>query len=53
MEKELLNNHMNRVTDTCIPEEEAFRRLEHHLIDVWNQMKEEGQNAERNRRKIF
>ena len=34
-EKELLNNHMNRVTDTCIPEEEAFRRLEHHLVEVW------------------
>ena len=24
----LLNRHMNRVTDTCIPEEEAMRRLE-------------------------
>jgi uncharacterized protein YcaQ len=27
-EQELLDNHYNRVTDTCIPEEEAFRRLE-------------------------
>src|SRR5690554_4270072 len=26
-EKELLDQHYNRVTDTCIPEEEAFRRL--------------------------
>lgn len=34
-EMELLNQHMNRVTDTCIPEEEAFRRLEKHLVDVW------------------
>ena len=25
---ELLNNHLNRVTDTCIPEEEAMRRIE-------------------------
>ena len=33
-EHELLNNHYNRVTDTCIPEEEAFRRLEHHLVDI-------------------
>lgn len=39
MEKELYDNHLNRVTDTCIPEEEAFRRLETHLVDVWNEMK--------------
>src|ERR1035437_5931150 len=26
-EWDLLKNHYNRVTDTCIPEEEAFRRL--------------------------
>ena len=38
-EHELLNNHYNRVTDTCIPEEEAFRRLEHHLVDIWKDMK--------------
>ena len=43
MEKELLDNHMNRVTDTCIPEEEAFRRLEHHLVDIWNEMKAKGE----------
>ena len=42
-EKELLDNHMNRVTDTCIPEEEAFRRLEHHLVEVWNEMKANGE----------
>ena len=34
-EQELLDRGMNRVTDTCIPEEEAFRRLEHHLVDLW------------------
>src|SRR5690554_625473 len=34
-EKELLDGHYNRVTDTCIPEEEAFRRLQKHLEDVW------------------
>ena len=34
-ERELLDNHYNRVTDTCIPEEEAFRRLQKHLEDVW------------------
>jgi len=34
-ERELLDTHYNRVTDTCIPEEEAFRRLQKHLEDVW------------------
>lgn len=34
-ERELLDQHLNRVTDTCIPEEEAFRRLEKHILDVW------------------
>ena len=27
-EWDLLENHFNRVTDTCIPEEEAFRKLQ-------------------------
>ncbi|MAE74856.1 MAG: deoxyhypusine synthase [Bdellovibrionaceae bacterium] len=35
MEQELLDKGFNRVTDTCIPEEEAFRRLEKHLIHHW------------------
>ena len=34
-EEALLNRHMNRVTDTCIPEEEAMRRLEHALVEEW------------------
>src|SRR6187549_521397 len=34
-EEELLNLHMNRVTDTCIPEEEAMRRIEKALIEEW------------------
>jgi deoxyhypusine synthase len=34
-EKELLDQHFNRVTDTCIPEAEAMRRLEKHLVDIW------------------
>ncbi|HVZ23218.1 MAG TPA: deoxyhypusine synthase family protein [Vicinamibacterales bacterium] len=34
-EQKLLENHMNRVTDTCIPEEEAMRRIERLLIDDW------------------
>ncbi|MFV9505748.1 MAG: deoxyhypusine synthase family protein [Oscillochloridaceae bacterium umkhey_bin13] len=34
-EQALLERHMNRVTDTCIPEEEAMRRLERALLDAW------------------
>lgn len=34
-EKELLNQHFNRVTDTCIPEEEAMRRIEKSLVKKW------------------
>lgn len=34
-EQELLDGHFNRVTDTCIPEEEAMRRIEDHLVKRW------------------
>ncbi|PYJ68381.1 MAG: deoxyhypusine synthase [Verrucomicrobia bacterium] len=34
-EKELLARHLNRVTDTCIPEEEAIRRIEKVVINEW------------------
>ena len=34
-EQELLSRHLNRVTDTCIPEEEAIRRIERVVIDEW------------------
>jgi deoxyhypusine synthase len=34
-EAALLARGMNRVTDVCIPEEEAFRRVEHHLLKRW------------------
>ena len=34
-EEELLSRHLNRVTDTCIPEEEAIRRIERVVIDEW------------------
>jgi len=34
-EEELLQRHMNRVTDTCIPEEEAMRRIERVVLDEW------------------
>jgi deoxyhypusine synthase len=31
----LLEKGLNRVTDTCIPEEEAFRRLQQHIFEIW------------------
>jgi deoxyhypusine synthase len=34
-EQELLERHMNRVTDTCIPEMEAMRRIEHVILEEW------------------
>ncbi|HLT28532.1 MAG TPA: deoxyhypusine synthase family protein [Myxococcaceae bacterium] len=34
-EQELLERHMNRVTDTCIPEMEAMRRIEKAVLDEW------------------
>jgi deoxyhypusine synthase len=34
-ELDLLNNKFNRVTDTCIPEEEAMRRLERICLKYW------------------
>lgn len=43
-EQELLDNHYNRVTDTCIPEMEAMRRIEDHLYKVW---KDADTNGER------
>ena len=45
-EQDLVNNHYNRVTDTCIPEEEAFRRLQKHIFDLWK-------NAEDNGKRFF
>ena len=41
-EQELLDRGMNRVTDTCIPEEEAFRRLEQHMVDLWKAAEADG-----------
>jgi deoxyhypusine synthase len=34
-EWDLLEKGLNRVTDTCIPEEEAFRRLQEHIVKIW------------------
>ena len=35
MSKDLLARHVNRVTDTCIPEMEAMRRIEKAVLDEW------------------
>lgn len=42
-EQDLLDNHYNRVTDTCIPEEEAFRRLQKHIFKIWKDTEEAGE----------
>ncbi len=34
-EQALLESHLNRVTDTCIPEMEAMRRLESAVLEEW------------------
>ncbi len=42
-ENGLLLEGYNRVTDTCIPEEEAFRKLQRHLITLWHKTSESGE----------
>jgi deoxyhypusine synthase len=42
-EWDLLENHYNRVTDTCIPEEEAFRRLQKHIVKFWKEAEAKGE----------
>ena len=34
-EEDLMRRHLNRVTDTCIPEEYAIRRIEKAVIEKW------------------
>ncbi|UNZ00497.1 deoxyhypusine synthase family protein [Zhouia spongiae] len=42
-EWDLLERGLNRVTDTCIPEEEAFRRLQKHIFRIWKDAEEKGE----------
>ncbi|WP_372642219.1 deoxyhypusine synthase family protein [Ancylomarina sp.] len=42
-EWDLLEQGLNRVTDTCIPEEEAFRRLQKHIYKIWKTAEETGE----------
>lgn len=42
-EQKLLEGHFNRVTDTCIPEEAAFRKIEKHIVKIWKEADATGQ----------
>jgi len=42
-EQALLDRHMNRVTDTCIPEEEAMRRIESVILKEWTSADEKSE----------
>ncbi len=43
-EQKLLERHLNRVTDTCIPEEEAIRRIEKVILQEWQNAEKEGES---------
>src|SRR5688572_3919302 len=42
-EWELLEKGLNRVTDTCIPEEEAFRKIQRHIHKIWKDADSKGE----------
>ncbi|MGW8122440.1 deoxyhypusine synthase family protein [Roseivirga echinicomitans] len=42
-EWDLMEQGLNRVTDTCIPEEEAFRRLQSNIFKQWKGAEEAGE----------
>jgi deoxyhypusine synthase len=42
-EWELLEQGFNRVTDTCIPEEEAFRHIQKHIHKLWSDAQANGE----------
>lgn len=42
-EWDLLENGFNRVTDTCIPEGEAIRRIEKHILEIWKEADAKGE----------
>ncbi len=39
----LLEKGLNRVTDTCIPEEEAFRKIQHNIVNIWKDAEAKGE----------
>jgi len=42
-EWDLLERGLNRVTDTCIPEHEAFRRIQAHIYEIWKNAEASGE----------
>jgi len=44
-ELDLYNEGFNRVTDTCIPEEEAMRRIEKAVLKIWQRHEKENKPA--------
>ena len=42
-EKALLDQHLNRVTDTCIPEHEAMRKIEKKMLALWESAQKKGE----------
>jgi deoxyhypusine synthase len=42
-EKALLDQHLNRVTDTCIPEHEAMRKIEKKMLALWDKAQKKGE----------
>lgn len=43
-EWDLLAKGMNRVTDTCIPEDTAIRRIENEILELWKKADVEGKS---------
>jgi deoxyhypusine synthase len=43
-EQDLLDRKLNRVTDTCIPEEEAMRKVEGAVLDAWKKADTKGES---------
>jgi deoxyhypusine synthase len=42
-ETELRDSGMNRVTDTCIPEDQAIRRIEKEVLELWEAADKKGE----------
>ncbi|RYZ06780.1 MAG: deoxyhypusine synthase [Myxococcales bacterium] len=42
-EKALLDKGLNRVTDTCIPEHEAMRKIEKKMLALWQKAQQKGE----------
>ena len=44
-EQKLYDRHLNRVTDTCIPEETAMRKIWSVMADEWREAEEKGERC--------